>query len=197
AQRAQIRRGRKQDPLRGLASRRAAQRPAAELAASGGREAGARERSMTRINLRSIRQRLFLGITLTSAAALLITGAAIIVYDVRSYQQNWVNDLTTQAELLGRASAPALQFDDPKFARENLALLQVRPRIEQGAIYNAKGVLFARYVRADLANPSFPPLPEADGYRVESADLVLFRRIVENNEILGTVYLRAEYQLVD
>src|SRR5438045_4388443 len=145
--------------------------------------------------LDSIRKKLFIGVMLIIVAALLITGTAMVVYDVRSYHQSWVNDLTTQAELLGRASAPALQFDDPKFARENLALLKVRPKIKQAAIYNAKGVLFASYVQADIQSPQFPTLPEAGGNYVEGGALVLFRRGVENREIRGTVCVRAAQEM--
>jgi len=38
-------------------------------------------------------------------------------------------------------------------------------------------------------------LPEPDGARVDDRDLVLFKRIVNDGEILGTVYLRADYEL--
>ncbi len=119
----------------------------------------------------------------------------MVIYDQRIYQQTWVNDLTTQAEILGRASAPALSFDDPKSANENLALLSVRPKVSAAAIYNARGKPFAAYRRADASNREFPRLPEADGSRINAGELELFRRIVDNNEILGTVYLRADSEL--
>ena len=78
---------------------------------------------------RSIRYKLVLVVLATTFAALLVAGAAMVFYDLRAYQQSWVNDLNTQAEILGRASAPALAFNDPKSAREYLALLKVRPKI--------------------------------------------------------------------
>src|SRR6185295_18138532 len=63
--------------------------------------------------------------------------------------------------------------------------------------YTAKGSLFASYALGNAATAPFPGLPEADGYRIEGKELVVFRRIVENNEILGAVYLRAGYELFE
>ncbi len=144
----------------------------------------------------SVRKKLMLVVLATTFTALLLTGIAMVAYDLRTYEQTWVNDLATQADILGRASAPALLFDDPKAARENLALLRARPKISAAAIYTARGSLFATYQRDD-ADPDFPRLPEANSYRIQDRQLVLFRRIETPNEILGTVYLKASYELFE
>ncbi len=144
---------------------------------------------------RSIRHKLTLIVLATTLAALVVTGIALVIYDLRGYREVGENDLVTQAEILGRASAPALAFEDPKAASENLQLLRAKPRISSAAIYNAKGKLFASYTRRDL-DLALPRLPEPDGIRIEGRDSVLFKRIVDNNEILGTVYLRAEHGLL-
>jgi signal transduction histidine kinase len=144
---------------------------------------------------RSIRHKLTLIVLATTLAALVVTGIALVIYDLRGYREAGIDDLVTQAEILGRATAPALAFEDPKAANENLQLLKAKPRISSGAIYNAKGKLFASYTRRDL-DLNLPRLPESDGSRIEGADFVLFKRIVDNNEILGTVYLRAEHGLL-
>ena len=83
---------------------------------------------------RSIRYKLVMVVLATTTIALLVAGAALVIYDLRTYQEAWVTDLSTQAEILGRASAPALAFNDPKSAREYLALLKVRPEIAVAAI---------------------------------------------------------------
>ena len=69
------------------------------------------------LGARSVRTKVFAGVLLTTISALVVSGVIMVLYDLRSYHQGWVNDLTTQGELLGRASAPALQFDDPDAAR--------------------------------------------------------------------------------
>jgi len=151
---------------------------------------------MLRTIARSIRHKLALIVAATTIFALVITGIALVIYDLRAYRDAGVADLSTQAEILGRVSAPALAFDDPKAASEYLQLLKAKPEIASAVIYNAKGKPFASYTRRDLDLP-LPGLPEPDGSRVEGQDIVLFKRIVENNEILGTVYLRADYKALE
>jgi PAS domain S-box-containing protein len=147
--------------------------------------------------LRSVRQKLFAGVLLTSIAALLVTGIAMAIYDLHSYRVSWETDLSTQAELIGRASVPALQFDDPVLARNNLLLLRVRPTIEAAALYNAKGALYASYLREGAPAREFPALPDANRVSVEGGNIVLFRRVVDNKEIVGTVYLSARYEFFE
>ena len=144
---------------------------------------------------RSLRLKLIGIVLLTTLTALIVALVAIIAYDLRDYRRNWIADVSTQAELLGQTSASAIAFDDPRVARENLALLRLRPRVQAAAIYTANGALFATYVRPG-ANQQFPKLPEADGMRIDGRELVLYRRIVSDKEILGTVYLRTDYEMV-
>ena len=132
----------------------------------------------------------------STAAALLVACAALLYYDSRVYHRAVIADATTQAQIIGQASAPALLFDDAKTARDNLALLKSKPAIVAGALYNAKGALFATY-SASAAPESFPRISESDGTRVDGGHVILFRRIIENNEVLGSVYLKAEYRLTE
>jgi signal transduction histidine kinase len=137
-----------------------------------------------------------MGVVLASTlAALVVAIGAMLVYDVRSYHRGWVSDVNTQAELLARMMAPALSFDDARVAKETIELMRLRPEVRAAAIYNARGRLFASYAAAGEAQ--FPELPEADGTRVEGDDLLVFKRVVDRRDILGTVYLRSHYKLYD
>jgi len=144
--------------------------------------------------LRSIRSKLVSAVMATTLAALLVSVGIIIGYDLRSYQRTLLNDMTTQAELVGHMTSAALTFDDPRLANENLALLRTRPMVRAAAIYDANGDLFASYRAPDETRAMPPQLsgaPSSDG-----DDLVVHQRIVEDGETLGTVYLRAENQLM-
>ena len=143
---------------------------------------------------RSLRLKLIGIALLTTLVALIVALLAIVAYDLRAYQRGWITDVSTQAELLGQTSVSAIAFDDPRVARENLALLRLRPHVQAAAIYTANGELFASYVRPG-ASSEFPKLPEADGMRTVGQELVLYRRIVSDKEILGTVYLRTDYEM--
>ena len=144
---------------------------------------------------RSVRRKL-LGVILASTlAALLVAIAAMVGYELRAYHSALLADMATEAEFLARNNAPALAFDDARAAQGNLELLRSRPKILAAAVYDARGRQFAGYARQ--GEPQLPNLPEADGMRVDGDDLVVFKRIVNDREILGTVYLRAQYELYD
>lgn len=143
---------------------------------------------------RSIRSKLVSVVMSTTLAALLVSIAVIIGYDLRSYQRSLLNDLSTQAELVGHMTSAALTFDDPRLANENLALLRTRPSVRAAAIYDANGELFASYQAKDEARPM--PRQLSGTPRSDRDDLVVHQRIVENGETMGTVYLRAENQLL-
>ena len=59
----------------------------------------------------SIRRKLMFVVLATTAVALLLTGTSMMLHDLRTYHETWINDLFVQANLIGSASAPALQFD--------------------------------------------------------------------------------------
>ncbi len=146
------------------------------------------------IPLRSIRQKLTAVVMATTLSSLLLSIGIVIAYDLRSYHRTLLADMTTQAELLGHMSSAALAFDDQHLARDNLALLRTRPQVRAAAVFNASGKLFSSYV-ANGELRDFPATPKADETRVDGRSLVIFKRIVENGEPSGTIYLRADYDL--
>jgi diguanylate cyclase (GGDEF)-like protein len=141
---------------------------------------------------RSIRNKVFACVLITSLAALVLTGIAMAVYELRAYRASLIQDLSTQADLIGRASIPALQFDDRNFARNNLALLEVRPQIAAAALYDANGALYASY-----GKPLMPlHLPTAVAIRsIESGNgkIYLTQPILQNSEVVGAIRLQAAY----
>lgn len=145
----------------------------------------------------SIRLRLMMVILTTTFAALFLSAIAVILYDAYTYQRAWVNDLTTQADIIARTSAPALQFNDAAGAAENLDLLKGREKIIAGAIYAASGAQFAEYRHPGSPNAEVPARPEASGHQIKGNQIVVFHPIIENGEDIGTIYLRARYELAE
>ncbi len=142
---------------------------------------------------RSLRSKVMLLVLATTGSALALSALALVFYDLRLYERQATADLTTQAELLGRASAPALSFADRRTAEQDLSVLQVRPRIFAAALYDRAGALFASYIRPGLQGQGFPESARAEGYRIEGGQVEVFRQVIENGESVGSVYLRAEY----
>jgi signal transduction histidine kinase len=153
---------------------------------------------MRRTVARSIRFKFTLAVVAATFVALSVAGGALMAYELRTFRQVGIGDLTTQAEILGRASAPALLQGDNRSAEDNLALLKARPDVYAAALYNARGKLVAHYQGgAEGLAELVPDLPEIDGVRVQGNVLVVFKRIVQNGEIVGTVYLRASYEIAE
>jgi signal transduction histidine kinase/CheY-like chemotaxis protein len=147
------------------------------------------------IGQRSIRTKLVTIVMSTTLAALAVSVGTVVAYDLRGYQRALLNDLSTQAELVGHMSSAALSFDDQRLARENLALLRTRPTVRAAAIYDEHGALFASYLAAGQ-HGVFPPHPGKPGHLKEGDELVLYKPIVENGERIGTVYLRSSNLLM-
>jgi signal transduction histidine kinase/ActR/RegA family two-component response regulator len=144
---------------------------------------------------RSIRHKLMVIVLATTFTALLVSGFAMVVYDLGNFRENVVRDLVTQADVVGRASAPALAFDDKKIAQQDLALLRVRPLIEAAALYRPDGKRFAAYLQGDANEARLPAGPGAEGFTISNGRIRLFHHIVENNEEVGTVFIEAQYRL--
>ena len=149
--------------------------------------------------MRSVRNKLFVGVMVTSLAAIAITGASLLAYDLHNTRQALTDDLGTQAELIGRACAPALQFDDQKAANDNLALLKARPIIDAAAVYNGRGAMFGRYIRDGAAPETYPALGGGeDEVHFVGQDVFVNRRIIDDNhEIVGFIYLHAHYNVYE
>lgn len=143
----------------------------------------------------SISKKLVVVVMATTLAALLVSVGLIIAYDLRNYHRMLVNDMSTQAELVGHMTSAALTFDDARLAGENLALLRTRPIVRAAAIYDQNGRLFASYA-ASKETSALPSRPETAGMRSDGEYLSLFRPILENGETVGTVWLRVENRIL-
>jgi signal transduction histidine kinase/CheY-like chemotaxis protein len=141
----------------------------------------------------SIRRKVMLLVVTVSTLAMGLSAVALVIYDLGVYERQWTNDLNLQAEILARASAPALQFNDRQTATNDLRLIRVRPRVLEVALYDNQGLPFATYLQPGVTAEGIPQKPRADGYAIDGGEIKLFRRVVENGEPLGTIYLRALY----
>jgi len=151
--------------------------------------------TLRRFSDQPIRIKLLGLILLSSGVALFLAMIAIVIFDSYDYTEQKINDLATQAEILGKTSTAALTFNDPKAATEYLAALKAQPTIIAAVLYGADGQLFASYSSEHDRSGIFPKV-QASGHRVHGEDIELFHRIEQNNEVIGTVYLRAHLQKI-
>jgi len=110
----------------------------------------------------SVRSKLILMAVATTVVALLSAGVAMLLLDLRTFQRYWIDDLTTQADIVASVTAPAVSFNDASDVTQSLTLLRVRPQIVAAAVYTANGTRFATYVRPDV-RAQLPERPEPAG----------------------------------
>jgi PAS domain S-box-containing protein len=144
---------------------------------------------------RSLSGKLMVVMLATTAIALAAAGAALLFTDLRDNRAAWADDLGTEAAILSLAVQPALSFNDTEGAQRNLSALQARASIHAAALYGADGTLFAQYVL-----PGEPPPPArvpklSPGPNIDGGRVVLTRVIMQGDEKLGTIYLRAQYDV--
>jgi len=112
------------------------------------------------------------------------------------YRQGWVNDLTTQADIIGQTSKAALAFDDPQAATETLHMLRLRPDIVTAAVHRPDGSLFATYQRLDGTAPVALALPSLPGYRFTAREVTLWQPILdEQGKTSGYVSMQSLHDL--
>src|SRR5260370_19335374 len=129
----------------------------------------------------SITKRLTIMNTLVSGAALLISCAAFVAYDLVSFREAMVHNLSIQAQIAGSNSVSALLFDDPQTAEGTLSALKAAPNIVSAGIYKPDSTPFAMYQR-DGAGQSLalPPIPSRhiEAHLFKYGQIVLVRTIV-------------------
>jgi PAS domain S-box-containing protein len=144
----------------------------------------------------SVRGKLMRVVSMTAVIALLVAGSALLWHDLTVYRQSWTSDLTTEAGILSISMAPALAFDDQAAAERNLVALEARPQVLVAALYLPSGELYADYVRAGATAPPSQLPSVVAGTRISGERVELTQLIVRNGEWLGTIYLRARYDIM-
>ena len=140
---------------------------------------------------RSIKQKLTLIMTVTSAIALLLSSALLGTYDVVSSRRQMADDVVTLAEGIGANSAAALSFDLPQSGEDILLYsMRAQPRIAAAAIFDASGRPFARYWRDTQSAGDLSVHDE--GHYFDREYLHVYQRIRQDAETLGTVYIRSD-----
>ncbi|HEX4263651.1 MAG TPA: ATP-binding protein [Verrucomicrobiae bacterium] len=141
----------------------------------------------------SIRNKQMVVIMLTSTVALLLACAGFVFYDALDFRQELVERIGAIARVIGEHSTASLDFSDPKTAEQTLAALGTEPEVVSGCIYDREGRVYAVFTR-DSRVKFVPPPPEPDGHSFSGGRMHLFRRIVEGQECVGTIYVQAGLQ---
>ncbi|MBN2271348.1 MAG: HAMP domain-containing protein [Sedimentisphaerales bacterium] len=135
----------------------------------------------------AIRHKL-IGITmLTCVASLTLAGAAFIAWEWRSLRAYAARDLSIQAEMVAENCRASVAFEDAEDAKRVLVAMHVEPSILFAGIYTKNGDEFASYYAGHADLSIQPPRIHGDGYSFADGRLTVFKRILLDGEIIGTV----------
>jgi len=141
----------------------------------------------------SIKGKLMLITMLTSSAALVLSSASFLIYDLISFRHLLTLDLMTQAQIIGYNSAAAMAFRDEAAATATLSALTAKEDIVAAVLYSPDGTIFAHYFPNGSAHPStLPGRSQENGYRFEGGYLEVFRDVTLNGEHVGTLFLQSD-----
>ena len=144
----------------------------------------------------SVRAKLIRIVMSTTAIALIVAAIAMLSYDLSNYRQSVVSGLSAEAGVLALSTAAAVAFDDRAVALRDLAAMQARPAIRIAAVYGTGGQLYAFYARpGQRPPPDTLPVPRT-GAHLSGNQIEYVQPIMQNGEMLGSIYLRATYDLV-
>jgi signal transduction histidine kinase len=165
--------------------------------AYGGTAAQERD-AMTTSSRRSISRTLTWMNMLVSGAALLMASLTFGAYDLITFRDGMVRNLSVQAEIIGSNSVSALTFNDTRAAETTLSALSAAPNIVAAGLYGSDGRLFAAYRRTDSGHATLPAqLPLQSDLHTSwfgDAGISLVRPIAFQGTSPGAVFIQLRLQ---
>ena len=141
--------------------------------------------------LTSFRRKLAAVVLVTTLVALLVSTAALLVFDVLSMRQSQVEQFDALAETVGQNSNAALFFGDRQAGQAMLLSFAHEESIKAAALYDREGKLFATYVQAGAAAPPV----EVRDFEIPQGRfaplMVIHRSIRLDQDEIGSIWLRA------
>ena len=144
---------------------------------------GSISRRLTRMNM------------LVSGSALCLASVGFTAYDLVTFRDELLRNLSTQAQIVAANSVSALLFNDADAARTTLSALRAAPDIESAHVYAPDGRPFASYWRdgasgAPAVRPLAPDRQEESSIEYSGASLT--RRIMVDGMPAGIVAIRSD-----
>ena len=141
----------------------------------------------------SIRNKLILMQVFTSVLVLFVVFGVFIYTDINSYKVRKKDSIVSLANVIGTNSISTLQFQDQEAATKMLAELHnVAPEIIHAGITDANGQVFASYSKPGEETFKIPRVLNGKAYVFINNQLFVSNPIMNNDQILGRVFLEIE-----
>ena len=141
---------------------------------------------------RPITRKLMTVILVTSGTVLIVTCGTFLVYELVTFRQSMVHNLSILAQAIAANSTAALAFENTDDAQSVLNAVAADPHVVAAGVYDRSGHLFASYASSAAGHAPFPAHPDADGYRFGRTSLTIYQPVVIESRRLGTLYLQSD-----
>jgi len=129
-----------------------------------------------------------------SGAALVITATALLIYDQSSYRRILMENLSAQADVVGKNSVSALIFADPESATNTLSALESVPNVLAASLFSAGGELFASYsTRPELSVTKLSGVARSsESESAKDRQMLMTRVLRSGDRTVGYLVIRAD-----
>jgi signal transduction histidine kinase/DNA-binding response OmpR family regulator len=132
---------------------------------------------------------------LVSGVAVLLACGGLYAYDLYSFRIALVENVATQAQIIGDNTVSALLFNDPHSAEKTLSALNANRHLISAQIYTNDGLPFAGYWRDRVG--AIQPAPvivsgQTQTHWFRDGRLGLARSIIFQGKPTGTVYILSD-----
>lgn len=131
---------------------------------------------------------------LSSCIAAFLACTAFIINDLMTFRHSMEREVSILAQVISSNSSAPLIFDDRRSAEESLSALSAQPHVVFASIYNQNGKEVARYVRTGTDVNFVAPSPQGDSVSYVDNHMHMFRRIILQGEMIGTLYLKYDLE---
>lgn len=134
---------------------------------------------------------------LISSSVLIFACAGFMTYDLISFRNVLVRNLSVDAQVTGSNSVSALMFDDPSAAERTLSAFRLAPNIVSVGVFGLDGKAFATYRRDSVTPMSFQPEMiggKGETHWYEHRNVIVVHKIIFQGKPVGFVFIQSDMQ---
>lgn len=136
----------------------------------------------------SIRSRLIRLISIVSAISLSIVFTVLFIYEIVSYREDTIREISVLANILAANSTAALAFDDAEAAREILSAVKAERLILGAVLFKSDGTVMTSFM-SDSSVTGIPTAAPTDGFKIVRGRVEGVVPVILSDRRLGTLYI--------
>lgn len=145
---------------------------------------------MLKLQNSTIKRKLMAIIMIPNIIILLVAIAAFVIWKQIDSRRYVVQDTLSHVGMLADNCKASLAFDNREDAQQILSTLRFQDSVGFACVYDKNGKIFAQYKSENVAENIQAPKPQKEQQAFENGNFSVFRQIVLDNEVIGTIYMQ-------